>query len=57
MNEAAKEARRRYKREWNKAHPESVRRSQERYWTRRAEREQAQAEENRAKGQADASSL
>lgn len=37
MNEAAAEARRAYKRKWAKEHPESVKRSQERYWTKKAQ--------------------
>ena len=41
MTEEAKEARRKYKREWAKAHPESVRRSQQKYWQKRAEQEAA----------------
>ncbi len=44
MNEAAKAARRAYKRAWNKANPDKVKAAQERYWTRRAEREQAEKE-------------
>lgn len=36
MNEAAKEARREYKRQWARSHPEMVRAAQERYWSRRA---------------------
>lgn len=43
MNEAAKEARRAYKREWNRRNPEKVKAAQERYWTKKAEQaEQAE---------------
>lgn len=38
MNEAAKEARRAYKRKWAQANPEKIRAAQERYWTRQAEK-------------------
>lgn len=37
MTEQAKEARRAYKREWNRKNPEKVRAAQERYWTRKAQ--------------------
>lgn len=43
MNEAAKAARREYKRKWAQAHPENVKRWQETYWNKKAA--QAQAEE------------
>ncbi len=36
MTDAAKEARRAYKRKWAKEHPESVKESQRKYWERRA---------------------
>ena len=36
MTEAAKEARRAYKREWNKRNRDKVRESQRRYWERKA---------------------
>ena len=36
MNSAATEARNAYKRKWAKEHPESIRRSQEKYWTKKA---------------------
>ena len=36
MTEAAKEARRAYKREWNRANPEKVKAYQEKYWNKRA---------------------
>ena len=37
MNEAAREARRAYKREWNRRNKDKVKAAQERYWQRRAE--------------------
>lgn len=37
MNEKAKEARRAYKREWNRRNPDKVKAAQERYWERKAE--------------------
>lgn len=37
MNERAKEARRAYKREWNRRNRDKVKAAQERYWSRRAE--------------------
>lgn len=40
MTEAAKEARRAYKREWNRRNPEKVRAAQERYWMRKAQQAQ-----------------
>ena len=40
MSEAAKEARRAYKREWNRRNPEKVRAAQERYWKRKAQQTQ-----------------
>lgn len=36
LSEKAKEARRNYHREWNRANPDKVKASQERYWERRA---------------------
>lgn len=36
MNEKAKEARRAYKREWNRKNRDKVRAAQERYWNRKA---------------------
>lgn len=41
MNEAAKEARRAYKRAWNKRNPDKVKAYQERYWSKVAETRQA----------------
>ncbi len=42
MTEKAKEARRAYKREWCRRNRDKVRAAQERYWARKAEKEQAQ---------------
>lgn len=36
MTEAAREARRQYKREWNRKNKDKVRESQRRYWEKRA---------------------
>ena len=44
MNEQAKEARRAYKRKWAQDNPDKVKAAQERYWTKKAEQEAAQAE-------------
>lgn len=44
MNEAAKEARRAYKREWNRRNPDKVKAAQERYWEKKAA-EQAAGQE------------
>lgn len=45
MTEAAKEARRAYKREWNKKNKDKVKAAQERYWERRATRQEDIAED------------
>ena len=37
MNKAAREARNAYKREWQRTHPENVKKSQEKYWTKKAQ--------------------
>lgn len=37
MNEAAKEARRQYVREWQRKNKDKIRAAQERYWTRKAQ--------------------
>lgn len=42
MNEAAKEARRAYKRQWNKDNPEKVKAYQEKYWNKKAQEAAAQ---------------
>ena len=44
MNEAAKEARRAYKREWNWKNRDKVKAAQERYWNRKAQEAAAAAE-------------
>ena len=44
LSEAAKEARRAYKRRWNRENPEKVKAQQERYWAKKAA---LQAEEDR----------
>lgn len=36
MDEKAKEARRAYKREWNRKNRDKVKQAQERYWTKKA---------------------
>ena len=50
MTEAAKEARRAYKREWNRKNPDKVKEAQRRYWEKRAritqEQTDAQEDEN-----------
>lgn len=43
-SEAAKEARRRYNNAWAKANPDKVKAIRDRYWARRAAREQQQGE-------------
>ena len=40
MSEAAREARRAYKREWNRRNPDKVKAAQERYWNRKAQQTQ-----------------
>lgn len=50
MNAEAAEARRAYKRKWQRDNRDKVRAQQERYWTRRAERERAQAPDKGNKG-------
>ena len=42
MNERAKEARRAYKREWNRKNRDKVKAAQARYWERKAAAEAAQ---------------
>lgn len=44
MTEAAKQARREYKRRWAREHPEQIREHQARYWAKRAEVEKAETE-------------
>lgn len=43
LSEAAKEARRAYKREWARNNPEKVRAAQQRYWQKRADKMQEAA--------------
>ena len=50
MTEAAKEARRAYKRAWTKNNPDKIRAQQERYWNRRAMREAALQNAEQADG-------
>lgn len=50
MTDAAKEARRAYKREWNRANKEKVKAAQARYWERKAaEMAAAKETENQTK--------
>lgn len=58
MTDAAKEARRQYKRQWAKNNPEKVKAQQDRYWAKRAaqqaeqtNQEQAETEEGQCKMQ------
>lgn len=39
MNEAAKQARREYRRQWYKANPDKQKEYQARYWAKKAEQE------------------
>lgn len=48
MNNHALEAKRAYMREWRRKNPDKVKASMERYWTRRAEREAAEREREKA---------
>ncbi len=52
MTDAAKEARRAYKREWNRKNRDKVKAAQERYWTRKAEAagQDQQTDDRAAKG-------
>ena len=45
MNEKAKEARRAYKREWNRRNRDKVKAAQERYWERKAQELRKEQEE------------
>lgn len=45
MTEAAKEARRAYRREWNRRNPDKVKAAQERYWNKRAQDQDQQAQQ------------
>lgn len=53
MNEAAKEARRAYRRQWAKDHPENVRKWQQTYWEKKAR----QAAQEQAEGGAAADDI
>lgn len=44
MDEKAKEARRAYKREWNRKNRDKVKAAQEKYWTKKAQQAQQTAE-------------
>lgn len=48
MSQAAIEARRQYKRRWNRANREKVRAAQARYWERRAAQEEKNDDDERA---------
>lgn len=43
MTEAAKQARREYKRAWNRANPDKVKKYQAEYWQRKAEEKRTDA--------------
>lgn len=45
MTEAAKEARRAYKRKWNRDNPDKVKAAQERYWNKKAQEAAAEQEQ------------
>ena len=53
MNEAAKAARRAYKRKWQRENPDKVKRYQENYWSKKAQ-EAAQENDNDAEQPAEA---
>lgn len=48
MTDAAKEARRAYKRKWARENPDKIRAQQERYWSKRAEADAAAAAQKEA---------
>lgn len=48
MNEAAKAARREYKKKWARENPDKVRAQQQRYWEKKAKAAAAAAEEAEA---------
>lgn len=52
MTEAAKEARRAYKRKWARENPDKIRAQQERYWSKRAEADAAAQREAAQEAQA-----
>lgn len=47
MNDKAKEARRAYKREWNRRNRDKVKQAQARYWERKAAQQAAADQEGR----------
>ena len=51
MNEAAREARRAYKREWQRTHPDLVRQQQRRYWEKKAAQKAAERPQEAPKQQ------
>ncbi len=52
MTEAAKQARRAYKREWNKRNADKVKAAQARYWEKKAQTAQDQQQEQEAQQEA-----
>ena len=46
IEELAAEARREYYRKWRREHPDSVRRSNKRYWEKKAEQKREEAKQN-----------
>lgn len=48
MTDAAKEARRAYKRAWNRANPERVKQYNENYWNKKAEQQAGAAQAGRS---------
>lgn len=52
MDEQAREARRAYKREWNRRNPDKVKAAQDRYWNRKAAAEAAAKEKGETRKEA-----
>lgn len=52
MTEQAKEARRAYKREWNRRNKDKVQQAQARYWEKKAQAAQDQRQEQNAQQEA-----
>ena len=52
MTEQAKEARRAYKREWNRRNKDKVQQAQARYWEKKAQTAQDQQQEQNAQQEA-----
>lgn len=48
MTDAARQARREYKRAWNRANPEKVKQYQEKYWSKKAAQAAEPAQAGRA---------